>query len=99
MVDDNIELRIAQESGAIRQEVAGVRTEVATLRADMATLRAEMATRQEMESLRQDMNSGFARLERQMAESRVDMIKWSFLFWTGQCFVIIGFLLVFLRGR
>jgi hypothetical protein len=28
MVDDNIELRIAQESGAIRQDVAGVRTEV-----------------------------------------------------------------------
>jgi hypothetical protein len=32
-------------------------------------------------------------------ESRVEMIKWSFLFWTGQCFVILGFLLVFLRNR
>jgi len=27
------------------------------------------------------------------------MIKWPFLFWTGQCFVIIGFLLVFLRNH
>ena len=31
--------------------------------------------------------------------SRVEMIKWSFLFWTGQCFVILGCLLVFLRNR
>jgi hypothetical protein len=45
------------------------------------------------------MTAGFSRLERQIAESRVDLIKWSFLFWTGQCFVIAGFLLVFLRNR
>jgi hypothetical protein len=110
--EERLELRLTQETSAIRQEIAGVRTEVATLRADMATrseleavrqditvVRSEMATRKEMEALRQDMGAGFTRLERQMAESRVDMIKWSFLFWTGQCFVIIGFLLVFLRNR
>jgi hypothetical protein len=45
------------------------------------------------------MAAGFARLERQITESRVDVIKWSFLFWTGQCFVMIGFLLLFLRNR
>ena len=39
------------------------------------------------------------RFERRLAETRVDLLKWSFLFWTGQCFVIIGFLLVFLRNR
>jgi len=31
--------------------------------------------------------------------SRVEMIKWSFLFSTGQGFVILGCLLVFLRNR
>ena len=85
MADDRFELRLAQESGAIRQEIAG--------------LRAEMATRAELEAVRQEMAAGFARLERQITESRVDVIKWAFLFWTGQCFVIIGFLLVFLRNR
>ena len=85
MADDRFELRLAQESSAIRQEIA--------------SLRADVATRAEMETLRQEMSAGFSRLERQVAESRVDVIKWSFLFWTGQCFVIIGFLLVFLRDR
>jgi hypothetical protein len=112
VADERFELKLAQESSAIRQEIAGVRADMATLRADMATraelegvrqeltaVRSEMATRKEVEALRHDMTGGFARLERQMAESRVDMIKWSFLFWTGQCFVIIGFLLVFLRNR
>ena len=85
MADDRLERRLAQESGAIRQEIAA--------------LRADMATRREVETLRQEMTAGFSRLERQITESRVDIIKWSSLFWTGQCFVIIGFLLVFLRNR
>jgi hypothetical protein len=84
MSDDRLELRLAQESSAIRQ--------------DIAALRADMATRGEVETLRQEMSAGFSRLERQIAESRVDIIKWSFMFWTGQCFVIIGFLLIFLRN-
>jgi hypothetical protein len=125
MADDRFEVRLAQESSAIRQEIATVRAEMATrkeleaVRAEMATrteveavrteigtVRAEMATRaetdalrNEMATLRQDLNAGFAKLERQVSESRVEMIKWSFLFWTGQCFVILGFLLVFLRSR
>ena len=57
------------------------------------------AIRQDMTALRQEMTAGFSRLEHQIAESRVDIIKWSFLFWTSQCFVIIGFFLVFLRTR
>ena len=85
MADDRFELRLAQESSAIRQEVAAVR--------------AEMATRKELEIVRQEMHAGFARLEGQLAESRVEIIKWSFMFWTGQCFVVLGFLFLFLRNR
>jgi hypothetical protein len=62
-------------------------------------LRAEMATHGGAESFRREMAAGFSRMERQIADSRVGMIKWSFLFWTGQCFVIVGFLLVFLRNQ
>ena len=85
MADERFERRLTEESAAIRQE--------------MTALRAAMATREDVSALRQAMTDGFSRLERQIAESRVDIIKWSFLFWTGQCFVIIGFLLVFLRNR
>jgi hypothetical protein len=85
MADDRFELRLAQESNAIRQEIAA--------------LRAEMATHGDVEIFRREMAAGFSRVERQVADSRVDMIKWSFLFWTGQCFVIVGFLLVFLRNQ
>jgi hypothetical protein len=85
MADERFERRLTEESAAIRQEIA--------------ILRSEMATHKDVSDLRQEMTAGFSRLERQIAESRVDIIKWSFLFWTGQCFVIIGFLLVFLRNR
>jgi hypothetical protein len=110
--DDGFELRLAQEASAIRQEIAALRADMATrtdldavrqevtsLRQGLTALGATIATRAELDALRQETAGGFARLERQVAESRVDMIKWSFLFWTGQCFVIIGFLLVFLRSR
>ena len=132
VADEGFELKLAQESSAIRQEIAALRADVATraeleavrqdvaaLRADMTTMgatmatraeldgvrqemtlmRSEMATRKEVDALRQDVSTGFARLERQIADSRVESIKWSFLFWTGQCLTIIGFLVVFLRNR
>ena len=105
MADDRFELRLAHESSAIRQEITAVRGEMATrtgleaVRQEIGALSGTVATRSELESLRQETAAGFTRLERQISESRVDMIKWSFLFWTGQCFVIIGFLLVFLRNR
>jgi len=105
MADDRFELRLTQETGAIRQEIASLRADMATrteleaVRQEISALRENVATRAELEATRQEMAAGFARLERQIAESRVESIKWSFLFWTGQCLTIIGFLLVFLRNR
>lgn len=98
MADDHFELRLAQESSAIRHEIAAVRSEMAT-RKELEAVRAEMATRKEVEGLRQEMAAGFSRLERHIADSRVDILKRSFAFWTGQCFVILGFLFLFLRNR
>jgi len=85
MADERFERRLTEESAAIRQEIAA--------------LRSEMATREDVNDLRQEMNAGFIRLERELANTRVDMIKWSFMFWTGQCLAILGFLFVFLRNR
>jgi hypothetical protein len=85
MADERFERRLTEESAAIRQEIAA--------------MRAEMATREDLNDLRQEMSSGFIRLERGLANTRVDMIKWSFMFWTGQCLAMLGFLFVFLRNR
>ena len=84
MADERFERRLTEESAAIRQ--------------DIAALRSEMATRQDVNDLRQEMSAGFTRLERELANTRVEMIKWSFMFWTGQCLAILGFLFVFLKN-
>jgi|ERR1051325_3941133 hypothetical protein len=100
-----IRQEIRQEIAALRADMATraelevVRQDLAALRADVTTMGATMSTRSEMNALRQETTAGFARLERQIADSRVESIKWSFLFWTGQCLTIIGFLIVFLRNR
>jgi hypothetical protein len=83
MADERFERRLTEESAAIRQ--------------DIAALRSEMVTH--VNDVRQDMSAGFIRLERELANTRVDMIKWSFMFWTGQCLAILGFLFVFLKNR
>ena len=82
MADERFERRLTEESAAIRQDIAALR----------------MATRQDVNDLRQEMSAGFIRLERELANTRVEMIKWSFMFWTGQCLAILGFLFVFLRN-
>jgi hypothetical protein len=89
---------IRQEISAIRAEMA-TRTETEAIRQDIAVLRTDMVSRKDLIDLRQDMSAGFMRLERELANTRVDMIKWSFMFWTGQCLAILGFLFVFLRNR
>jgi hypothetical protein len=38
------------------------------------------------------------RFERRLAETRVDLLKWSFLFWVGQVAAIAGMLAFVLRS-
>ena len=38
---------------------------------------------------REDMMVGFARLEKQMADVRFDIVRWSFVFWLGQVTLVI----------
>ena len=99
------EMATRAETQAIREDVNAIRQTMATraeaqaIREDVNAIRQTMATRQEVNDLRQEMSAGFIRLERELANTRVDMIKWSFMFWTGQCLAILGFLFVFLRNR
>ena len=99
------EIAALRANMATRQEVTAIRETMATredvkaLRQELGALQQTMATRQEVNEFRQEMNTGFTRLHTELANTRVEMMKWSFMFWTGQCVAILGFLFVFLRNR
>jgi len=95
------------EIGDLRTEM---RTEFATVRGEVregfAATRGEMregfaAIRGEIDGkvaeLRGDMREGFATLRGDMARDRFVQLKWSFAFWLGQVFAIVGFLALLLR--
>ena len=84
-----------RETMATRHDIAALRQELGAIQQTMTT----MATRQEVNAFRQEMSAGFTRLQTELANTRVEMMKWSFMFWTGQCLAILGFLFVFLRNR
>lgn len=101
-----------QESASVRsglrQEMTTLRSdlrqEMATLRSD---LRQEMAMlgsdlRQEMAMLgsdvRQEMASLGSDLRRELAGQRVDILKWSFVFWIGQVVAVAGIMTMILRA-
>jgi hypothetical protein len=98
MAEDRFERRLTEESSAIRQEIGSLRREMAT-RDELAAVRQEMATKAELNDLRQEMQARFAQLDHQITDARVDMIKWTFVFWTGQCLVFVGLVLALFRNH
>jgi len=76
-----------------------MRTEFATVRGEMregfAAVRGEM--REGFADARGEMREGFATLRADMARDRFVKLKWSFAFWLGQVFAIVGFLALLLR--
>jgi len=40
---------------------------------------------------------GVERFERRLAETKTDLIRWMFIFWTGQVIVMIGLLSFFYK--
>jgi hypothetical protein len=47
--------------------------------------------------IRAEMYAGFGRLEKSIADTRAELIKWSFVFWVGTVITIGGPLLVLLN--
>lgn len=77
-----VRVGFAEESSKIRVDVAG---QLAQLRTDQS---AELAgVRREVAGLRQDLGT-----------VRVDLFKWSFLFWIGQVAAVAGLLAFMLRS-
>jgi hypothetical protein len=67
-------------------------TESAQIR--LETERGLSALRSDMErgaaALRSDMERGFSALRTELADTRVELIRWSFLFWIGQVAAMFG---------
>ena len=92
------ELRVEMSNGfaKLRTEMAEgagqLRTEMAEGTAKLRTEIAESAAK-----LRVEMAEGFANLRKEMSDMRVDILRWSFLFWIGQIAVLISVLSYMLR--
>jgi hypothetical protein len=69
------------------------RDEVLTL----AEERFERRLAQEMSGLRVEMANGMCGIRREMSTLRVELLKWSFLFWIGQVAAMAGLLAMALR--
>lgn len=79
LVVDTFERRLAGECGKLRAE----------LRDEMTELRSELST--EMKELRVELRADF---KVEVANVRADLLKWSFVFWTGQVAVVCALMTV-----
>lgn len=88
--ESRMDARFTAFSAEIRGEIRGelVRTEAA-LRQEITNVDA---------NLRVAMSEGFAKLRSEMSEMRVDVLRWSFLFWIGQLVALGSLMTVLLRG-
>ncbi len=49
-------------------------------------------------ALRREMYDGLTAIRQEIATNRVELLKWSFLFWAGQITTIAGLLALVFRG-
>ena len=75
---DRFERRVVDVAAGVRVDVA---REAAALQGDVAGLRTEMKV---------GIQEGVASIRQELATSRVELLKWSFLFWVGQVFAIVA---------
>ena len=66
--------------------------EMFSLYHQIATDRIERRLTEEIGALRLEMHQGFASLRQEQAATRVELLKWSFLFWIGQVAAIASLL-------
>jgi hypothetical protein len=63
---------------------------------ETSKLRVEMA--HGLAGLRQEMAAGYGALQQAIADQKFEILKWTFIFWTGQFFVTASFLAMLLRA-
>jgi len=84
--DAALRQEMAQGDGALRQEIVETR----------AALRQEIA--QGDTALRLELRQGLAAVREEIATTRVELLKWSFLFWVGQVAAMAALLSFMLRN-
>lgn len=65
----------------------------------VAADRFECRLAAEMSGLRREIQTDLNGIRQEIATTRVEMLKWSFIFWIGQVAAIAGLLTVMLRAR
>jgi hypothetical protein len=70
-----------------------VTSQIAAVRADMSLL----ASKEQIAALRVEMAEGFARIRKEMGDQRVELLRWTFLFWIGQVAAMAGLLSLAMR--
>ena len=63
---------------------------------ETSKVRVELANG--LSAVRQEIAQGNARLQGAIAEQKFEILKWTFVFWTGQFFVTASFLVMLLRA-
>lgn len=58
----------------------------------LAAERFECRLAQETSKIRVELHDGLAGVRQEMATTRVELLKWSFLFWVGQVAAVAGLL-------
>lgn len=84
-VGDRFERRLTDQSTKVRVEMVQ----------GFAAVRQEMTTG--FAALRQEMTTGFAAFHQELADTRFELLKWTFVFWVGQLFALAGFVAVLIR--
>jgi hypothetical protein len=93
---DRFERRLIEEVSGLRVQIAQVESSLRKEMADMGgTLRKEMADM--CGALRKETADLGGALRGEMATSRVELLRWAFLFWVGQVLAIGGLMGVMLR--
>ena len=64
----------------------------------MASERFERRLAEETAALRVEMHNGFSAIRKEMAEQRVELLRWSFLFWLGQIAAMGGMFTLMARA-
>lgn len=67
-----------------------------SLAAELARSRVELA--RGFAGMRDEMQRGLGAVREELAANRIELLKWSFLFWVGQIVIMAGILSFMLRG-
>ena len=79
-------------SGKLAQTDGGLRTEIAAFRVDMAQTQGALRV-----DLVREMQVGFGAIRQELADNRVEFLKWAFVFWVGQFFAVAGLVGILMR--